>query len=339
MPVLRFLKRWRGFTLIELLVVIAIIAILVGLLLPAVQKVREAANRIKCTNNLKQLGLALHNTHDTYGKFPPLLGVYPTGQFGVTTHICANNGTPGPPAGLASGKPWGNVFYYMLPFIEQDNLWKNTYDTTDCDGNHSEPGYRPWLNSTYQQGVKTYQCPSDPSMPANGVADNIILASWTDTAGLTSYAPNAQVFAKPDQTGFFNINDIRNFNGEARISSITDGLSNTIVFAEKYARCGVTSTGTNGNAWDWWSSQFALPGFEIPWTPTSYGPLSKFQSSPNPWQSPTVCDITLASSPHPGVILVTLADGSVRTVSNGIATTIWWAACTKDGNEVMPGDW
>jgi prepilin-type N-terminal cleavage/methylation domain-containing protein len=333
MPVLRFLKRWRGFTLIELLVVIAIIAILVGLLLPAVQKVREAANRIKCTNNLKQLGLALHNTHDTNNKFPPLLGIYPTGKWGATGHICAIQKKP------STGRPWGNTFYYMLPFIEQDNMFKNTYDTTDCDPNLSEPGNRPWLNGTYQQGVKTYQCPSDPSMPANGVANNIILATWTDSAGLTSYAPNAQVFARPDQTGFFDVNDITQFDGEARISSITDGLSNTIVFTEKYARCGITSSGTNGNAWDWWSSQFALPGFEIPWTPTSYGPLSKFQSNPNPWQSPTVCDITLASSPHPGVILAGLADGSVRTVSSGIATNVWWAACTKDGGETMPGDW
>src|SRR5262249_26085517 len=159
---------------------------------------------------------------------------------------------------------------------------------------------RPWFNGTYQQGVKTFQCPSDPSMPTDGVGQNIILATWTDTAGLASYAPNAQVFARPDQTGFFNVNNILNWNGESKIANITDGLSSTIVFTEKYARCGQTSAGILGNAWDWWSTTTAQPGFEIPWTPTSYGPLSKFQAQPNPWQ--TVCDITLASSPHPGVI-------------------------------------
>src|SRR5687768_8038974 len=104
--------RPRGFTLIELLVVIAIIAILIGLLLPAVQKVREAAARIKCQNNLKQLGLACHNFHDQQNKFPPAVGY-----------------NAAPPNSFA------NVFVWLTPFFEQDAVWKG----------HAEPdgGYRP----------------------------------------------------------------------------------------------------------------------------------------------------------------------------------------------------
>ncbi len=203
MPLFRVWRRWRGFTLIELLVVIAIIAILIGLLVPAVQKVREAAARIQCSNNLKQISLATVNAADTnQGLLPPGDGLYPS-------------------VSPSAGNSYACVFFHILPYMEQDNTYKSTLQPSDPHGSNVGPGgaalptYSPFWN--YSQGhIKTYVCSSDPSQPGN-------VGQWT--YGQNSYAYNAQVFPVY-------------WNGYHRFpASITDGTSNTIFFTELRSNC------------------------------------------------------------------------------------------------------
>ena len=194
-------QRWRGFTLIELLVVIAIIAVLVGLLLPAVQKVREAAGRVTAQNNLKQIGIAVHSCHDTFGKVPTVHGAFPNSA----------NGTDW--AAPYNPSHFGTMQYFLLPFIEQDNVYRTT--TT-----HS-------YNS--QAVIKTYMSPADPSLPAEG-------RTWSNR-GAVSYHANWHAFGggwgEDWQVG-----------GKAVIPrSFPDGTSNTIGFVERYAICGTPGTG------------------------------------------------------------------------------------------------
>jgi prepilin-type N-terminal cleavage/methylation domain-containing protein len=316
-----------AFTLIELLVVIAIIAILVGLLLPAVQKVRSAANRIKSANNLKQVGLALHNAHDTHDVLPPLFGSYPPVRW---QSVQTSGGSAG----------WGPVTFHLLPFFEQDNLYSASYRPFGKGGFYDWAG-GPANSPTYGQVVRVYVNPADPSVPGGQNTQNIAHGG---------YAANAQVFAVVNGTGsLMDFGSGSDLLGVARIpSTFADGMSHTILFAEKYARCGLTRAPAfdfNGTFWDYgWATDptwhlgapfFACDYFRrYPW---AIGLASKFQVAPAPFGGPA-CDPALAQAPRSGGILVLLGDGSVRLMGAGVQPDTWWAACTPAGGEA-PGDW
>jgi prepilin-type N-terminal cleavage/methylation domain-containing protein/prepilin-type processing-associated H-X9-DG protein len=277
----------NGFTLIELLVVIAIIAILVGLLLPAVQKVREAANRMTCQNNLKQMGVALHMYHDTYGKFP----------YGADDNYRDNNGN------VFSSLPWGVM---ILPYIEQDNLYNqfNTY--------WKHPGATPALNTTFNNPpnntdvaagfnpaatkLKVYMCPSSPSQ---GV---VYQDTWDNSGNAYGpYAGNATwTVSASDYIGISGLlgrfvnnylpgpgidhNGVLTDNFQVRIADIIDGTSNTWVVGE----CGGAP-----NVYVAGLKLYASP----PYDPNSTG----FYVSGNAWADETNGDQWIGGNTYDGL--------------------------------------
>jgi prepilin-type N-terminal cleavage/methylation domain-containing protein/prepilin-type processing-associated H-X9-DG protein len=324
--------RCRGFTLIELLVVIAIIAVLIGLLLPAVQKVREAAARIQCGNNLKQMALACHTyANANNGRFPP---------------YCA--GTTD-----SSGYETSVLYYSLLPYIEQTAVY-NQLNTT---GGTYGGVYYPINIYNCTQAVMVFGCPSDPTF-GNGVSPTIGL-------GLASYQANFQVFGNPasgDNAGTNGLAPPENPAGFPNLNkSFSDGTSNTILFAEAYAmRPTGPGTAANGDAGSYW----ACAGWDADFGPLFAfgtadgtanfasgmtnggpaatgvaGPASKFVNiSLADWLAATSYrGITVAL--HTGGMNVAMADGSVRSLTNGMSGTTWWAACTPAQGDILGSDW
>ena len=305
-----------GFTLIELLVVIAIIAILIALLVPAVQKVREAAARTQCTNNLKQCGLACHNFNDTHKVLPPYSAPCADGTV-AGCRYGAGGGTTKFPGVTYTGMT------FMLPFIEQSPIYKALVPAAYAGGQ-------------YMKVVPTYLCPSDPStalgmcMTTNGGANN-----WA----ASNYGLNFLVFGNPTAA-----NATVRVQGVSRLpADLVDGTSNIIIFAELYGTCGISAGNVNaattfGSLWAD-SNSVWRPGFCAGASKNSvanYAPCGMFQVQPVRF---TTCDPWRAASPHSGGINVCLGDASVRFLASSLSVPTWQAACDPRDGVVLGTDW
>ena len=341
------MRRRPGFTLIELLVVIAIIAVLIGLLVPAVQKVREAANRISCTNNLKQIGLALHNYHGARRKFPP-----------------AFTGVPKPPYDQLPTYffSW-SVLAELNPYLEQTNIY-NKMDLNQPI--YVPPNYDVSAANQFavEQLVPIFLCPSDKMQPLGG-------GYGLPTIGPTNYAAcngTGTTNGGPPLGSPWNSDGVFRAQLGTRIADITDGTSNTAAMSESTLGEGpegpsgpipgkpetvyaylkppaklTESACASADMWNvdrrrgfmWATGEIRCASYNhyYPPNPATYDCVTN-DYTPGPGIN-TAVGFRAARSRHPGGVNLLLADGSVRFVENGISLDTWRKLATRAGDEVI----
>lgn len=311
------LRKKPGFTLIELLVVIAIIAVLIALLLPAVQQAREAARRSQCKNNLKQMGLALHNYHDSFKTFP--WGCLDGDDLGASNRMTMN---------------WR---FDILPYIDQAPLYSqlSQYDRRDAVATTHNSAF--WLALPIQQQViPVYICPSESIGPYTSRNQNGGDTTCPTTSAMTSYQGCASTCAPsaggstgyycggagvgPNPPGMFS-----HFPTRIDISKVTDGTSNTLMAGERTAEKADASCGSgttwNGSNYMCWMGQFGSVGS------TNYGINQRCRTS---WQSGLGF-----GSMHVGGAHFVMADGAVRFISENISSTTFTGLGTRATAEVL----
>jgi prepilin-type N-terminal cleavage/methylation domain-containing protein/prepilin-type processing-associated H-X9-DG protein len=331
-----------GFTLIELLVVIAIIAVLIGLLVPAVQKVREAANRSQCQNNLKQIGMAYHNYHSAYGNFPPGgMDGRPTGQPWQT---CCNwndqQVTTKNNAGQMEDRTGYNWRYQILPYIEQEQLHKVVSRAT-----------------LYATPTKIYYCPS--RRPPTLIGGNA-RCDYNGNTGTNFRNGTPNLTDRSNGSGAVDGAVQNTSAGTLRVADFLDGTSNTVLISEKWLHPTNYSNGADGGdnevwcnaGWDECVVRQAGGTFTYRYNNGQKAPPSSpnrtIDRTPRPdSEAPAQVNAAGANetiwnqqfgSAHAGGVNAVMSDGSVRGFKYGLAQAAWIATCSRNGGETVNVD-